>query len=123
MPLCGQEVGGGPVGWRRGAESEPLCNLCLARSSPDLGAVLGVVNYARQISRPDFAGEAELMERGRPIVEMARRFAQATEERWPVRPTGMVEGMIETQERMEKRRGWFWRHEVKRWFGGGREPN
>ncbi len=120
--ICRREVGAGPVGWRTGSQAGALCNRCLARRSPDLGAVLAAVNYVRQISRPPLPGTEELEERGRPIVAMARRFAAATAGRWPVRATDSLDGMIERKRRMEERHGMFWL-EVKRQRGEEPEPS
>lgn len=119
---CSGEVGMGPVGWRQGAEPGPLCNLCLARESPDLGALMGVVNQVRRIVRqgaeehddPDAAGSA--------LLDLARRYARANASGWPVRPTELLSKASDLHLRMVERHGPHYLDEVKR-QGGGQEPN
>ncbi len=124
--VCDREVGMGVVGWRHSGEPGPLCNTCLASSSPDLAAVLGAVNYLRRSVR----GEGEHEHDGDPDaparsrLEMARRFARATAGSWPSRPLGLLS---------ELTRAWGRREELDEMFrfekfepgggGGGQKPS
>ncbi len=122
---CEEEVGLGVVGWRRTGEPGPLCGPCLARSSPELGAVLGAVNYLRRSVRGEgeheHDGDPEAAARSR--LEMARRYARATAGAWPPRPLGILPMLSRAFDRREELEE-HWLGKLERGGGaGGQEPS
>ncbi len=120
---CGNEVGGGLLGWRLGAEPGPLCNDCLARSSPDLGALLALLARALHVGAERMEGNDDPGGGDRVLLELARRYARASAV-WPPRPTRLLERAFELHQRMVERHGPFYHHELPLSGGtGGQEEN
>ncbi len=120
---CGEEVGGGLLGWRLGEGPGPLCNACLSRSSPDLAALMALVARAMHVGAERMAGNDDPGAGERVLLELARRYARASAA-WPLRPTGLIEWAFKTHQRMVERYGPFYYEELPlRTDPGGQEEN
>ena len=120
---CGREVGGGLLGWRLGEGPGALCNNCLARCSPDLGALMGLLARAMDIGAERMEGNDDPGGGERVLLELARRYARASGA-WPLRPTGLLERAFELHLRMVERHGPFYYAELPlRTDPGGQEEN
>ncbi len=119
--VCGQPIGRTAVGWRSGAGPGPVCITCLAGSSPDLAAALGMFGFLRNSARQDFPDEQDVFETGAAVLAMAQRYAAASS--WPVRPTGGLEVLEVAHEILQERHGPFWLSELVRQAGDDEEPS
>ncbi len=108
---CGGEVGGGLLGWRLGEGPGPLCNDCLARWSPDLGALMALVARAMHIGAERMEGNDDPGGGEHVLLELARRYARASAA-WPLRPTGLLERAFKLHLRMVERHGPFYHEQL-----------
>ncbi len=106
---CVEPVGSGVVGWIGEPEPGPLCDHCLAQASPELGAILGLVTFLREITAADLEDDPEahtgLME---SLLLMTQVYARSCAGAWPSRPKGMREARDTGLERMRQRHGRGW---------------
>ncbi len=106
---CVEAVGSGVVGWIGEPEPGPLCDKCLARASPELGAILGLVSLLWQITAADLEDDPEahtgLMQ---SLLIMTQLYARSRAGAWPARPKGMREARDSGLELMRQRHGRDW---------------
>ncbi len=99
---CCRKVGSGLIGWRWQPESGPLCDRCLGDVDVELGTVLAMVQRMRELATWDQDRVHLAMD---DLLALARAYAAATNDAWPLRSLGVEHLLAEFLEFSEADRG------------------